>query len=104
MVYSTGVIGYRPSYFRDHHPEYDWRIFLEGVSEWTGDDRVNGESVVGTANHKVLIGPSLLGLYGAWGISIGALFPVYELNKLNPDTRISSESPRLMVNLSYWFF
>lgn len=104
VVYSTGVIGYRPAYFRDHHPEHDWRIFLEGISEWTSDDRVDGESVSGTGNHKILIGPSLLGLYGAWGISFGALFPVYESVTYNSESLISNESPRLMVNLSYWFF
>ncbi|MEX0769909.1 MAG: hypothetical protein WD035_04195 [Balneolaceae bacterium] len=104
IIYTTGVIGYRPTYFRENRPNHDWRIFVEGASEWTGSDHVNETSVADTDNHKILIGPSLLGLYGAWGVSIGALFPVYEARALNPETMISGESPRIMVNLSYWFF
>ncbi|MEX0721567.1 MAG: hypothetical protein WD059_12925 [Balneolaceae bacterium] len=104
VIYATGVIGLRPRYFREKNPHHDWRIFLESVSEWTGNDRIGEVDVANSNKQKVLIGPSLLGLYGAWGVSIGMLFPVYESAGTVPGSLISSESPRAMINLSYWFF
>lgn len=96
--YITGVIGYRPPVFQHDFPKPDWRIFLESVTEWVGESEQNGVEVVGTGGVKSLLGPSVLGLYGRWGLSTGILFPVYSNF---PDAR--TEAYRFNFVLSYWF-
>lgn len=97
--YVTGVFGWRPPIFRQDYPSPDWRIFLEGVGERADRDRLDGRILERSGGEKVLAGPSVLGLYGVWGLSAGVLFPVYE------DLRhpAAEEPMRFVVDLSYWF-
>ncbi len=99
ITYITGVIGYRPPVFQHDYPKPDWRIFLESVTEWVGQSEQNGIEVDGTGGVKSLLGPSVLGLYGKWGLSGGILFPVYSSISETQE----SESYRLNFVLSYWF-
>lgn len=97
ITYITGVIGYRPPYFQQASTA-DWRIFLESVTEWVGESEQNGVAVDGTGGVKSLLGPSVLGLYGKWGVSAGILFPVY-----STFSDIRTEAYRFTIVISRWF-
>jgi len=97
--YITGVIGYRPPVFQHDYPKPDWRIFVESVTEWVGGSKQNGLKIGNTGGTKSLLGPSVLGLYGKWGLSGGILFPIYSTFSEPQE----SESYRLNFVLSYWF-
>ena len=99
IAYITGVIGYRPPIFQHDYPKPYWRIFVESVTEWVGDSKQNRRNITGSGGTKSLLGPSLLGLYGKWGLSSGILFPVYSSFSETKE----SESYRLNFVLSYWF-
>lgn len=99
ITYVTGVVGYRPPVFQHDYPKPDWRIFVESVTEWVGNNKLNGTELINTGGTKSLLGPSVLGLYGKWGLSGGILFPVYSSFSNTQD----SESYRLNFVLSYWF-
>lgn len=99
IAYITGVVGYRPPLFQHDYPKPDWRIFVESVTEWVGDHKNDGNELADTGGTKSLLGPSVLGLYGKWGLSAGILFPVYTSFSPEEDT----ESYRMNVVLSYWF-
>lgn len=93
------VLGYRPSTFRREYPYPDWRMFVEVVAEWIGSDVLDGQRQPRTGGEQVFIGPTLLGLYGFWGISGGPVFPVYQdWNGSQPKDRI-----RLAVNATFWW-
>jgi hypothetical protein len=93
------VLGWRPPPFRRDYPHPDWRIFLEVLGEIAARDVAAGTPRTDTGGHRILVGPTLLGLYGWWGISGGPLFPVMErLNGSQPD-----EALRLMLNVTFWF-
>lgn len=93
------VIGYRPSAFRKELPHPDWRVFVEVVGEYSSRDRLAGQQLPNTGGHRVFIAPTLLGLYGSWGISGGPAFPVYaKLNGSQPKDKV-----RLVVNFTRWF-
>lgn len=98
IAYITGTIGYRPPFFQHDYPKPDWRIFVESVTEWVGESEQNDSVVEGSEGMRSLLGFSLLGLYGKWGISGGILFPVYSTF---PET-LESEY-RVTFVLSYWF-
>lgn len=98
ITYITGVIGYRPSVFQHDYPNPDWRIFVESVTERVGDNKMDGLVQESSGGTKSLLGPSVLGLYGKWGLSGGILFPVYSSIPNN-----KSEAYRLNFILSYWF-
>jgi len=84
--YLSAVVGYRPPMFLHDLPKPDWRIFMESLAEFPHRDQVGGVDRVDTDGEKVLIGPSLLGLYGKWGVEAGVLFPVYQrLNGNQPE-------------------
>ena len=90
LYYVTGVFGWRPPVFRGDYPKPDWRIFLEGVAEFAERDQNNGVTVANSGGHRVLVGPSMLGLFGAWGIEGGVLFPVQQSlngNQMEEDYR-----------------
>jgi hypothetical protein len=76
-----------------------WVFFLVGVGLGAARDRVEGTVLDASGGHKILVGPSVLGLFGPWGLSVGLLAPVYE--DLNDVGR--SEPARLITNFSYWF-
>lgn len=95
----SAVIGYRPPPFQHDYPRPDWRIFLEAVGEYAARDVIGGLERRDTGGHQVFVGPTLLGLYGAWGISGGPVFPVYQ--QLNgTQTR---DDLRVIVNTTFWF-
>jgi hypothetical protein len=97
-MYSV-VFGYRPSLFRKDYPHPDWRVFLEVVGEHTTPDRAGGRELPNTGGHRLFLGPTLLGLYGNWGVSGGPVFRVYdEVNGTQPRDRV-----RIVVNFTYWF-
>ena len=96
---ATLVLGYRPGRFREDYPRPDWRGFLEVVAEDTGRDRIAGIDRPDSGSRQLLAGVTLLGLFGAWGISGGPLFPVYRrLNGTQPRERV-----RMVVNTTFWF-
>lgn len=99
LPYASLVIGYRPDVFMGDYPKPDWRIFVESLVEFPGDNKINGQFFsTDERSKKVLVGPSVLGLTGPWGISFGALFPVVQ--DLIPNT--PSEKYRVSLNISYW--
>jgi len=52
-----------------------------------------------SGGEKILVGPSLLGLYGQWGVEVGVLLPVYQrLNGIQPD-----EKYRIKIVFTWWF-
>ncbi|MFN2567466.1 MAG: hypothetical protein ABR499_20915 [Gemmatimonadaceae bacterium] len=97
-IYSA-VLGYRPPAFQHEYPHADWRMFVEAVGEVTARDVAAGVERAGSGGHRVFVGPTLLGLYGGWGVSGGPLFPVYQ--------RLNGEQPRekvrLALDLIFWF-
>jgi len=99
ITYITGVIGYRPPLFQHDYPKPDWRIFIESVTEWAGNNSKNNLEQPGTGGTKSLLGPSILGLYGKWGLSAGILFPITSIS----NDILPSESFRSSFVLSYWF-
>jgi hypothetical protein len=93
------VVGYRPPAFRRDWPHPDWRVFVEVFGELAGRDRVGGGARPDTGGHRLFVAPTVLGLYGAWGISGGPAFPVLQrLNGVQP-----RETLRLVVNATFWF-
>ena len=99
LGYASAVVGYRPPVFQGDYPKPDVRVFVEAVGEVAGRDRVAGATVEASGGERVLVGPTVLGLYRAWGLGTGVLFPVYDRSN-GPQP---SEDARLAVNLSYWF-
>lgn len=99
LTYATAVFGWRPPVFRGDYPKPDWRLFVEAVAERAERDRVDGMSMENSGGTRVLAGPSVLGLFGRWGVSAGVLLPVDEqLNGLQPDTDY-----RAKFVFTYWF-
>ncbi|MEQ9438430.1 MAG: hypothetical protein RIG62_05260 [Cyclobacteriaceae bacterium] len=99
LLYASLVVGYRPAIFMGDYPKPDWRMFVESLAEFPGNNKVEGQiNLMNSRGKKVLIGPSFLGLYGAWGVSFGALLPVYQEVPQNS----SKEEYRLSMNISYW--
>lgn len=96
VMYSL-VLGYRPPRFRKDLPHADWRLFVELIGEHTRRDRVAGVERPDTGGHQVFVGPTLLGLYGDWGVSGGPVFRVYDSQQRRGD------SVRLVVNFTRWF-
>jgi hypothetical protein len=99
LYYVTAVWGWRPEYFRRDAPGSDWRLFVEALGESAQKDESNGASVPGSGGDKVLVGPSLLGLYGAWGVEVGALFPVSQ----GEHAGYPKERYRAKAVFTYWF-
>lgn len=99
LVYATAVFGWRPPVFRGDYPKPDWRLFVEAVAEHAAHDRVDGLLQPNSGGNRLLAGPSVLGLFGPWGLSAGVLFPI--------DERLNGEQPktdyRAKVVFTYWF-
>ena len=97
-MYSV-VLGYRPPAFQHDYPHADWRLFVEAVGEIAARDVANGVERPASGGHGVFVGPTLLGLYGGWGVSGGPLFPVYQqLNGSQPREKV-----RLALDFIFWF-
>lgn len=93
------VLGYRPALFRRDYPHPDWRVFLEAFGEYSAKDAIGGVKQLNTGGHQVFAGPTLLGLFGSWGISGGPVFALYRrVNGSQPRERL-----RLVINTAFWF-
>lgn len=99
LYYVTAVWGWRPPYFRHPYASADWRLFIEALGEVAGRNEISGQLVQNSGSRKILLGPSVLGLYGTWGIEAGVLFPVIQsVNGIQP-----KEDYRAKVDFTYWF-
>lgn len=94
------VYGYRPPALRLDYPKPDLRFFIETVGEISGSARHDAVRMADTGGHILLTGPTTLLLYKEYGISGGALFPVYQ--RTNGAQR--RERFRFGVNFSYFFW
>lgn len=100
LYYLSAVWGWRPPQFRHDYPQPDWRLFIESLGEISARNKIGGQTVSNSGGRKLLLGPSVLGLYGAWGVEAGVLFPVSQsLNGSQP-----REHYRAKVVFTYWFF
>lgn len=99
LRYLSAVFAWRPPLFQGDYPKPDWRIFVESLAEFIGHDQVEGTKVEASGGERVFVGPTVLGLYGKWGIGAGVLFPIYQDHS---DTT-ADEAARFTLNLSYWF-
>lgn len=98
LMYSL-VLGYRPPFFREDFPNPDWRLFVELVGERLAADQAAGVVVAGTGGHQIFLAPTVLGLYGSWGISGGPALPIYRtLRSTQPGGDV-----RFVLNFSTWF-
>ena len=94
------VYGYRPRALRLDYPRPDFRFFIESVGEITGAATHGGRTMPDTGGHVLMVGPTVLLLYKAYGIEGGMLFPVYQrTNGAQPGERF-----RFGVNVSYFFW
>ncbi|MGH7477005.1 MAG: hypothetical protein ACRELD_11995 [Longimicrobiales bacterium] len=93
------ALGYRPARFRKELPHADWRIFLEVVGETARPNTIAGTEQPGSGSHEVFLGPTVLGLFGAWGISGGPMFRIHREQTEPP----ASDRVRLAVNTTFWF-
>jgi hypothetical protein len=94
------VYGYRPKPLRLDYPKPDLRFFVEAVGEATGRARHAGTPMMDTGGHVLMVGPTALLLYKAYGIEGGVQFPVYQrTNGTQPQERF-----RIGVNVSYFFW
>jgi len=98
LMYSA-VVGYRPRPFQRDYPHPDWRLFVEAVGETAARDVAAGVERSASGGRHVFAGPTLLGLYGEWGLSGGPLFPVYR----RPNGSQPREKVRMAVNFVRWF-
>ncbi|MEX0958914.1 MAG: hypothetical protein WDZ63_06460 [Burkholderiales bacterium] len=99
LGYVSAVLGYRPRLFQRDYPNPDWRIFLEAIGEHARRDKIAGRLNPDSGGNKILVGPSVLGLYGKWGISGGVLFPAHaDTNGIQTD-----EKYRGKFIVTYWF-
>ena len=99
LYYASAVFGWRPPLFQQDYPKPDWRLFIESVYEKSERHRVQGELMPNSGGEKLLIGPSVLGLYGHWGIEGGVVWPVSQsLNDIQPNERY-----RAKFVFTYWF-
>ncbi len=93
------VFGYRPSRFQADYPSPDWRWFVEVVGERIGSDRRQGESVEDSGGTQIYVAPTLLGLYGSWGVSGGPAFPLHRSMRGNSP----KDGIRFAVNFTFWY-
>ena len=99
LYYVTAVWGWRPEYFQHDYPASDWRLFLEAVGEDSRRNQLADVSLPDSGGRKLFAGPSVLGLYGAWGVEAGVLFPVSQsLNGTQP-----KDHYRAKFVFTYWF-
>lgn len=99
LPYASAVFGWRPPMFRHDFPKPDWRLFVEGLAEFPQRDRINGRKNPNSGGEKLLLGPSVLGLYGKWGVEGGVLFPVHQ--DLNGEQ--AEERFRAKLVFTWWF-
>lgn len=99
VYYASAVFGWRPPHFRQNYPKPDWRFFVESLYEKAERHRVDGQAMPDSGSEKLLVGPSVLGLYGHWGVEGGIVWPVSQkLNGAQP-----AENYRAKFVFTYWF-
>jgi hypothetical protein len=99
LPYLTGAVGYRPPFFQHDYPKPDIRFFVEGMAEFPQQDTVNGHDDPNSGGTRLMIGPSVLGLFGKTGIEAGVLFPAYQdLRGDQPE-----EDYRATIDFVIWF-
>jgi hypothetical protein len=98
LYYVTAVWGWRPEYFR-RDSGGDWRLFVEALGEDARRDETGAVTRSDTAGRKLLAGPSILGLFGAWGVEMGTLLPVTQ----SLDGSQPKERYRAKLIFTYWF-
>ena len=99
LYYVTAVWGWRPPYFQRDYPAADWRMFVEAVGEDSRRNQLNGVELADSGGHRLFAGPSVLGLFGAWGVEVGVLLPVSQsLNGNQP-----KDDYRAKAVFTYWF-
>lgn len=101
LAYLSAAFAWRPPIFQQDYPKPDWRIFVEALAERSEENTINGVKDRNSGGNKVLVGPSVLGLFGAWGVSAGVLFPAVQ--GLNGDQDAFEEKYRAKAVLTYWF-
>lgn len=99
LYYASAVFGWRPPLFQQDYPKPDWRLFIESVYEKAERHRVRGQLMPNSGGETLLAGPSVLGLYGHWGIEGGILWPVSQ----SPNGTQPEESYRAKFVFTYWF-
>jgi hypothetical protein len=99
VYYATAVLGWRPPLFRADYPKPDWRLFVEGLCEKRERHRLDGKSIADSGGKAAWLGPSVLGLYGQWGVEGGIIWPVSQmLHGSQPEAGY-----RAKLVLTYWF-
>ena len=98
-LYSV-VYGYRPKALRLDYPKPDLRFFVEAVGESTGRARHGGAAMADSGGHVLMVGPTALLLYKAYGIEGGITFPVHQ----RTNGRQPGERYRFGLNVSYFFW
>jgi hypothetical protein len=94
------VYGFRPPAWRLDYPKPDLRFFVEAVGDKTSKSIHQREAMPNTGGHVVLVGPTLLLLYKAYGVEGGVMVPVYQrTNGIQPQERF-----RFGVNFTYFFW
>lgn len=93
------VYGYRPPALRLDYPKPDLRFFVEAVGEHTERGRHHGVELLSSGGRALLIGPTSLLLYKAYGLEGGILFPVYQRANFAPRERF-----RAAINFTYFFW
>jgi len=101
LYYLSAAFAWRPPVFQQDYPKPDWRIFVEALAEHTEKNTIEGEDDPDSSGDKFLVGPSVLGLFGPWGVSAGILFPVAQ--DLKGDGNLFEERYRAKLVLTYWF-
>jgi hypothetical protein len=82
------------------YPRPDLRFFVEALGESIGRARHVGVAVADSGGRVLMVGPTALLLYKAYGIEGGFLFPVHQrTNGGQPAERL-----RFAVNVSYFFW
>lgn len=101
LYYLSAAFAWRPPLFRRDYPRPDWRIFVEALAEHSERNVIDGSKDPDSGGDRVLVGPSVLGLYGAWGVSAGVLVPV--MQELDGNGAAFRERYRAKIVLTYWF-
>ncbi|MGH8284752.1 MAG: hypothetical protein ACRETT_03190 [Steroidobacteraceae bacterium] len=99
LYYASAVFGWRPPLFQHDYPKPDWRLFIESLYEHAEPHRVSGQRMPNSGGRKLLLGPSVLGLYGRWGIEAGIVWPVNQ----SLDGMQTEEDYRAKLVFTYWF-
>jgi hypothetical protein len=93
------VYGLRPPKLQLDYPKPDLRFFIEAVGEHTSRGLHRGLVRQGSGGDAVLVGPTMLLLYKAYGVEGGVQFPVFQQTNFQPRERL-----RFGINFSYFFW